>query len=866
MPRDGHSLFSYASFMIALPQRVVCSVFAILLGLAPLSARASLEDEVRAYEAADAVKPPPAHPILFVGSSTIRMWSNLDTAFPRHTVLNRGFGGSQMSDAIFYFDRLVARYEPSLIVLYEGDNDLAAGKTVSQIFSDYTNFLSLVEAALPGTDVALVAVKPSPSRTDVLSQMADLNNRLETLADGRHIRFIDVYSPMLNASNQPRPELFLADMLHMNATGYELWQSIIAPVLDNWALGRGQEFLIDFGAATTPTLNGPAPNDIGNFWNNLTETNTVLTNLTTAGNMVTSLRLSVLSSFNGANEAGTTTSPTLPGNASRDSLFGNTEAFNNRSNVFPQFKLDGLDPGLEHYFSFFASRTGVSDNRETQYKVSGSNNAVAFLNAANNISNWAIFPPVTPDSSGELTVELTPSTNNNNANHFTYVGVMKLIVAPPQTPIAFRTQPQDQSAYASWPATFRIGVTGARPYYIQWLSNGVPIAGENQLTYTIPSVTSAMNGTVFSAVVSNILYGAASQGATLTVAADTNAPVLLSATALGSSSIELLFSEPLAIASIDAQKFQVNGSTVKTAVLFANGTSIRLTLVSPITGAFEVSASGVQDLSGNTITAGILASGTIPEPETQAILIDFGSSSTTEFGATPDDPENYWNNLTDPTGGIAQLVTVQNGPSQASLVMVRRFNGANLNGATSGVPFPIDATRDSFYGNTELFGGFSNIFPGFKITGLDPAQEYDLLFYASRTGVSDNRETLYTVEGAQTNTAVLNAANNLTNNATLTGLTPSAGGEFTIGLTPGPRNNNANHFTYLGIFKITPTLPLRFLTPVVLQGRIQLRWQTPAVLEWAVSPGGPWTTTAQAAQSFSEDILPGQSRFYRLRR
>ncbi len=852
--------------MIVSPPRIIGSVVAFLLGVAPLSARAALEDEVRAYEAADAAKPPPAHPVLFVGSSTIRMWSNLDAAFPRHTVLNRGFGGSQMSDALFYFDRLVARYEPSLIVLYEGDNDLAEGKTVSQVFSDYTNFLSLVETKLPGTDVALVAVKPSPSRTQVLPQMADLNSRLETLADGRHIRFIDVYGPMLNASNQPRPELFLADMLHMNATGYALWQSIIAPVLDLWALGRGQEFLIDFGAAATPTLHGLAPNDIGNYWNNVTETNTVLTNLVTAGNLVTSLRLSVLSPFNGANEAGTTAASTLPVNASRDSLYGNTEPFNNRSNVFPRFKLDGLDPSLEHYLTFFASRTGASDNRETQYSVSGSNNAVGFLDAANNISNWAVLAPVAPDSAGELMVELTPSTNNNNPNHFTYLGAMKLIAAPPQTPIVFRTQPQDQSAYASWPATFRIAVTGARPYYIQWLSNGVPLAGENQLTFTIPSVTSAMNGTVFSAVVSNILYGATSQGATLTVAADTNAPVLLSATALSSSSIELLFSEPLAIASIDVQKFQINGGPVKAAVLLGNRTSIRLTLVSPITGAFEVSASGVQDLSGNTITAGTLVSGTIPEPETQAILVDFGGSTTTEFGATPDDPGNYWNNLTDPAGGIAQLVTVQNSPSQASLVMVRRFNGANLNGATSGVAFPIDATRDSFFGNTELFGGFSNIFPCFKITGLDPSQEYDLLFYASRTGVSDNRETLYTVEGTKTNTAVLNAANNLTNTATLTGLAPSSSGEITISLSPGPRNNNTSHFTYLGILRIGPTVPLRFLTPVVLQGRIHLRWQTPAVLEWAISPEGPWTATAQAGPSYSEEILPGQSRFYRLRR
>ena len=91
------------------------------------------ESEIRAFEQADIVSPPPANPVLFVGSSSIRVWPDLPGDFPDYPVMNRGFGGSQMSDVLYYFDRIVAPYDPAIILVYEGDNDLAAGKSFAHL-------------------------------------------------------------------------------------------------------------------------------------------------------------------------------------------------------------------------------------------------------------------------------------------------------------------------------------------------------------------------------------------------------------------------------------------------------------------------------------------------------------------------------------------------------------------------------------------------------------------------------------------------------------------------------------------------------------------------------------------------------------
>jgi lysophospholipase L1-like esterase len=209
----------------------------VLCFLSAVSLAQGFEAEIRAFEQADLVSPPPAKPVLFVGSSSIRVWPDLAGDFPDYPVMNRGFGGSQMKDVLYYFDRIVAPYDPALILVYEGDNDLAAGKSVDMVYADYVKFLALVEEQLPNADIAFIATKPSPSRSGYLEVTRQLNIRLEELvSNNSQMWFIDIFTPMLDENGQPRRELFSGDMLHMNAAGYDLWQSIIEPFLAEWAM------------------------------------------------------------------------------------------------------------------------------------------------------------------------------------------------------------------------------------------------------------------------------------------------------------------------------------------------------------------------------------------------------------------------------------------------------------------------------------------------------------------------------------------------------------------------------------------------------------------------------------------------------
>jgi hypothetical protein len=159
-----------------------------------------------------------------------------------------------------------------------------------------------------------------------------------------------------------------------------------------------------------------------------------------------------------------------------------------------------------------------------------------------------------------------------------------------------------------------------------------------------------------------------------------------------------------------------------------------------------------------------------------------------------------------------------------------------------------------------------NVFPGFKLTGLNPSAKYTLTFYASRTGVSDNRETGYTVTGANSGYAALDAANNITNTASVTGILPNAAREITIAIGPTANNNNSVKYTYLGALRVDVVLPPpAFRPPVLANGQIRLDWTGDGHLEWSPSLGGPWTSiTPPPVPPYAEDVLPGQARFFRI--
>lgn len=199
--------------------------------LDPVSSPEWATDMAR-FAAEDAATPPPARPVVFTGSSSVRMWETLAADFPDVVVLNRGFGGSQVRDAVWYADEVALRYKPRQIVLYAGDNDIAEGRSAAQVLADTEAFVARIRHTQPGTPIALLGIKPSPSRANLLDVQRDANNSLRAwAATQRNVAYIDVFTPMLDAEGVPREDVFIADRLHMNAAGYALWTDIIGPFL-----------------------------------------------------------------------------------------------------------------------------------------------------------------------------------------------------------------------------------------------------------------------------------------------------------------------------------------------------------------------------------------------------------------------------------------------------------------------------------------------------------------------------------------------------------------------------------------------------------------------------------------------------------
>lgn len=855
------TLFSKSLFCIR--------TFALWAGVfAGAAVGGTFDTQIAAFEAQDGVTPPPKDPVLFVGSSTIVGWTGLTSAFPAYPVMNRGFGGSQMSDVLYYFDRVVLPYKPALAVIYEGDNDVVS-KTVDQIVADYTTFLTRMRAQLPTSDIAFISTKPSPARVAYIEKTRELNSRIQALCDGMQIRFIDTFHAMLDTDGQPRAELFKSDMLHMNSSGYELWQGIVGPALNRWNLSRGQALFFDFGTAELQTFKASPPGDPANFWNNVTaaigtSATGMLGAIVTASNAPTDISLGIIQRFNGPNSTGSSACTLFPLNAVRDSLYGNTELWSGLSDIHPKFKLTNLDPALRYYFTFYGSRDGASDNRETVYTVEGATSASAALDPANNVSSTALIPGIAPAASGEIAITLAPGSNNNNENHFTYLNVMKVDVAPPQTPITFTRMPSDQAAPAYTTALFSAEAQGARPYRVQWYVNGSAVPGANGFDFEL-AATPEMDQAVVSVSVSNMVYGALSPGAVLSVTADVTAPALISVASVTGETVDATFSEPLSADSVRSGHFLVNGEPVAGAVLSQDSRTITLTLHAIISGIFTVSASHVKDLSSNILTTAASASGAVLSLDPMVFLIDFGGTD-----AITTDPSIRWNNVTTTigntsTGVLPALVSTQNRTSNISIRMVRRFNGHNSSGTGASGIYPTNATRDSLFGNTESFNGLVNVFPCFKLSGLEKGWRYNLTFYASRMSATDNRETRYTVEGATTSAVFLNAANNLSQRVSVQGVAPNIDREIVVSITPGPNNNNSVHFTYLNVLDVKAVFVPRLLASRTSEGGVVISWAGTGVLQSAVSPGGPWTPVPGAPVTpYMPAAVPGGPMFFRV--
>ncbi len=191
-------------------------------------------DDIQAFKKQDSIKLPLKNSILFVGSSSFTNWKDVQDYFPHYIIINRGFGGSTLLDQIRYANDIVFPYKPKQIVIYCGENDLAASDNVTGeiVFKRFTTLFNLIRKKLPDVPVVFISLKPSPSRWQLRNKMITANEQIKKfLKTKKKTAFVDVYHKMLSAEGTPMKEIYLEDNLHMNPKGYAIWKKLIEPYL-----------------------------------------------------------------------------------------------------------------------------------------------------------------------------------------------------------------------------------------------------------------------------------------------------------------------------------------------------------------------------------------------------------------------------------------------------------------------------------------------------------------------------------------------------------------------------------------------------------------------------------------------------------
>ena len=214
---------------IVLVLLVACSFAQVAAAQAPSINPAQWTQELRAFARQDSLTPPPAHPILFYGSSSVRKWETLRQDFAGQPVLNRGFGGSRFPDALHFFDQLVVAYQPRQVVLYEGDNDIGAGASAQEVFASFRAFEQLMQQKLPKVPLVFLAIKPSPSRWALYPTVQEANRLIReyVAAHPKYLRYVDTATPLLGPNGKPQPPFYESDSLHLTPAGYRVWTRVV---------------------------------------------------------------------------------------------------------------------------------------------------------------------------------------------------------------------------------------------------------------------------------------------------------------------------------------------------------------------------------------------------------------------------------------------------------------------------------------------------------------------------------------------------------------------------------------------------------------------------------------------------------------
>ncbi len=451
---------------------------AALSGLAPERAGAqTYQPPVDRWKAQDAVDPEPSGAVLFLGSSSIRRWEDLRRDFADYRVLQRGLGGSKLTDLIYHLNEIVLPYNPRAIVMWSGINDLidAAAPATGEVVRDrFVSFANAVHAAQPGVDIFYIGIPRSPAlegdvpkTTQRLSANALISAHVAGSGNAR-LHYIDLPADFVSLSSAELNALYV-DTLHMNRAGYEsLWVpkiraalgAVLAPdripAANPATLGPGGRLLFDFGPNDGTNGNNTAsPDPAGNHWNNWVggagagnvNSGEHIGNLKDSTGAATGIGLVITGGFlmNGKLNGGLL----LPGvsllgnlavaTATEDYFYSTADGLpNGGSDDTPgSFLLTGLDPNLLYDFKFFGSRS-TTDTRSTTYHVAGANSGSATLvTTGNNIGANGVYDGnddeaatvrgIKPNAFGEIFIDLTATQmSSNGTTTFAYINAMEV--------------------------------------------------------------------------------------------------------------------------------------------------------------------------------------------------------------------------------------------------------------------------------------------------------------------------------------------------------------------------------------------------------------------------------------------------------
>jgi lysophospholipase L1-like esterase len=190
-------------------------------------------DEIKAFKEKDQLHTPPLHPILFIGSSSVRRWKSVEPVFKDYQVLNRGFGGAKLTDLHYYLNDVVFKYKPRQIILYAGDNDIAFdGVDAETVFIRFKKIYEAIRQKMPDVPFIYMSIKPSPGRRQILPIQIKSNKLIKDyLQTQKDAQFVDIFPLMLDRTGNASPDIVIADSIHLNQKGYLIWETAIRPYL-----------------------------------------------------------------------------------------------------------------------------------------------------------------------------------------------------------------------------------------------------------------------------------------------------------------------------------------------------------------------------------------------------------------------------------------------------------------------------------------------------------------------------------------------------------------------------------------------------------------------------------------------------------